>query len=209
MVATKRLELILLDYRSSVLPLYYVARWNSERDSNPQIPSWKDGDFNQFCLSEHLVARAGIEPAIYSMRLLSCHYSILQNMVPMKGVEPPTYCLQDSCSSNWATLALVLRTGLEPARDFAPGILRPCCLPIPAPEQMVRIKRFELPTSRSQAARSTKLSYILIWAIDPYLFCMIRMFLSIFLITFIFRFGLASKIAFLAYKLLSFASFVI
>ena len=39
-------------------------------------------------------------------------------MVPTDGIEPSTYCLQDSCSANWAKPAYGVPSGIR-TRDVA------------------------------------------------------------------------------------------
>ena len=47
------------------------------------------------------------------------HYTTPTTMVPTRGLEPPTYWLQNSCSASWAKSALVSMEGTEPRPESA------------------------------------------------------------------------------------------
>ena len=77
------------------------------------LTAWLRGN-NQ---TKKVVEGHGFEPwnpkeQIYSLPRLTTSLSL--HMVPKTGIEPVTYWLQVSCSTNWAISAMVGDIGLEP-----------------------------------------------------------------------------------------------
>ena len=124
MERVKRIELSQSAWKAEVLPLNYTRILGRLMGIEPTNVGATIRCVNHFATIA-MAGVAGIEPTLTVLEtaVLPLNYTPIY-LVPEAGLEPATYWLQVSCSTNWAIPAyiMVTRTGFEPVYACVKGM---------------------------------------------------------------------------------------